>query len=184
MKNGNAQRRRRWPSCQNAIAGADRDRRPRSASRQLPEKPAWVWLGHLEIVVIEADDAEAERHAQHDPHIGVGQVGPQQRRRPRCRTGSSARPWSACRSWSPDATCGPSARIGWPLPCCSAQHVDDRRAEQEHEHRRGHHRAAGAERDVAKHVEERERVRKMRSANKASAINLATAVRPRAACSG
>ena len=54
--------------------------------------------------------------------------------------------------------CGPSVRIGWPLPCRSAQLVDDHRPEQEHEHQRGDHRAAGADRDVAEHVEDSENV--------------------------
>ena len=34
--------------------------------------------GHLEIVVVEADGAEAQRHRQHGPDIEIGQVGPQQ----------------------------------------------------------------------------------------------------------
>ena len=37
-----------------------------------------------------------------------------------------------------------------------AQHVDDRTAEQEHEHQRGDDGAAGAEREVAEHIEERQ----------------------------
>ena len=42
------------------------------------------------------------------------------------------------------------------LALLEAQHVDDRAAEQEHEHQRGDHRAAGAEGDVAEDVEERD----------------------------
>ena len=41
------------------------------------------------------------------------------------------------------------------LALAQPQMVDDPGPEQEHEQRAGHHRAAGAEGDVAKHVEER-----------------------------
>ena len=50
------------------------------ASRALPEKPEMRLLGDLEIVVVEADRAEAERHQQHHPDIDAAEVGPQQRR--------------------------------------------------------------------------------------------------------
>ena len=49
--------------------------------------------------------------------------------------------------------CGPSVRIGWPLPCSEPQLVDDHGPEQEHEDERRDHRPAGAERDVAEDVE-------------------------------
>ena len=39
------------------------------------------------------------------------------------------------------------------LALAQAQMVDDPGPEQEHEHQRGDHRAAGAERDVTEHVE-------------------------------
>ena len=63
--------------------------------------------------------------------------------------------------------CGPSLRIGWPLPCSQPQVIDDPRAEQEHEDERGDHRAAGAERDVAEHVERGRTCQRTRKANKA-----------------
>src|SRR3546814_11391217 len=36
-------------------------------------------LGDLQIVVIEADRAEAQRHQQLDPHVDAEDVGPEQR---------------------------------------------------------------------------------------------------------
>jgi hypothetical protein len=39
--------------------------------------------------------------------------------------------------------------------------VDDPRPEQEHEHQRGHHRAAGAHREVTEHVEHGKRAGKI-----------------------
>jgi hypothetical protein len=56
--------------------------------------------------------------------------------------------------------CGPSARIGWPLPCRSAQRIDDRGPKDEDDQRRGDQRAAGAEGDVAEDVEGRDLVGK------------------------
>ena len=37
-------------------------------------------LGDLEVVVVEADRAEADGHEQHDPDVGAAEIGPQQRR--------------------------------------------------------------------------------------------------------
>ena len=54
--------------------------------------------------------------------------------------------------------CGPSARIGWPLPCFTLQRRDDLRPEHEHEQDRGHGRPAGPEGDVAEDVEDLELV--------------------------
>ena len=68
------------------------DRQPRLAG-----EAEMRLLGDLQVVVVEADRAEAERDQQHDPDIDAGEVGPQQRRADDAATGSSARPWSACR---------------------------------------------------------------------------------------
>ena len=130
-------------------------------SRSAPAKPVVGLLRHLQIVVVEADQrrSRASRRARSRRRGCAGwptaAVDDQ-----RCRAGSSARPWSACRSWR-RCDCGPSARIGWPLPCLRRSLSMIARAEQEHEDQRGHHRAAGAERDVAEHVEERERAGKV-----------------------
>ena len=110
--------------------------------------------GDLEIVVVEADRAEGERDAEHDPDIAVGRIGPQQRRRPRCPSRIISPPMVGVPFLVTRCDCGPSVRIGWPLPCCSAQLVDDPRPEQEHEDQRRDHRAAGADGDVAEDVED------------------------------
>ena len=120
LKNGNRQRGR-----ERAAAEA-RDARSRPATRddRLDEQASaageagMASAGDLEIVVVEADDAEAERHAEHDPDVGVGRIGPEQRGERRGRTGSSARPWWACRSWSRGAIAG--RRRGSAGPCPGA----------------------------------------------------------------
>ena len=73
-------------------------------------------LGDLEVVVVEADQrrSRASRRAR-SRHRGC-RDRPRAASRRGCPRGSSGRPWSACPSltrW----LCGPSARIGWPLPC-------------------------------------------------------------------
>ena len=60
--------------------------------------------------------------------------------------------------------CGPSARIGWPLPCRTRSESMMRRAEEEDQQRRGDQRAAGAEGDVAEDVEDRELHRRIQRA--------------------
>ena len=86
------------PSCDSAKQAAARDDgldgKPRAAGKSVMGLPR-----HLQVVVVEADQPEAERHAEHDPDIGIGRIRPQQRSRRPGRTGSSGRPWSACRSW-------------------------------------------------------------------------------------
>ena len=111
------------------IARARSRRRPRSAprapSRVRPAKPCMGLLGDLQVIVVEADRAEAERHHEHDPDIGVGGFAH-----------SSVETTMPDRIISPPMVgvpflvtrcdCGPSVRIGWPLPW-RAQQVDDRR---------------------------------------------------------
>ena len=77
-------------------AGGDRDdgfdRQPQRAA-----EARGGLLRHLQIVVIEADQAEAERHARARSRRRGCAGWPTARSTPRCRAGSSARPWSACR---------------------------------------------------------------------------------------
>ena len=60
------------------VAGHQRDRRL-DQQAQLAAEAGRRLLRHLEVVVIEADEAETERHRQHDPDIGIERVGPQHR---------------------------------------------------------------------------------------------------------
>ena len=91
-------------------------------------------LGDLQIVVVEADHAETERHPQHDPHVRIGGLAhssvettmPDRIIRP---------PMVGVPALVMMCDCGPSVRIGWPLPCSEPQAVDDGRPEQEHEQR-------------------------------------------------
>ena len=136
------------------------------ASRVRPEKPLVALLGHLQIVVVEADEAEAERHRQHDPDIGIERIGPQHGRDH--QPGQDHQPAHGRRALLGDQMrLRPVAADRLALALAQPQIVDDPGPEQEHEQRAGHHRAAGAERDVAEHVEGRERSWRNRSANKA-----------------
>ena len=52
--------------------------------------------------------------------------------------------------------CGPSLRIGWPLPCFTLSSEMMRRPEQQDEQQGGEDRRAGARRLIAEHVEGRD----------------------------
>ena len=116
-------------------------------------------LGDLQIVVIEADRAEAQRHQQHHPDIDAGDVGPQQRRDDDAR--QDHQPAHGRRAGLLEMRLRPvgADRLALALP--DAQRVDDRRAEDEDDQRRGDQRAAGAEGDVAEDVEDRDLVREI-----------------------
>ena len=153
------------------VAGGQRDHRF-DQQPQLAGEAAMGLLRHLQIVVVEADEAEAERHREHDPDIGIERIGPQQRRDH--EAGQDHQPAHRRR-----ALLGDQMRLRavgadrLALALAQPQMIDDPGPEQEHEQRARHHRAAGAEGDVAKHVEERrgrrqnrERCWKARSASK------------------
>ncbi len=110
-------------------------------------------LRHLQIVVVESDKAKTQRHRQHDPDIGIGGIGPQQRRHH--QPGQDHQPAHRRRALLGDQmrrrTVG-ADRLALALP--QPQMIDDPGAEQEHEQRARHHRPAGAEGDVAEDVEE------------------------------
>ncbi len=117
-------------------------------------------LRHLQIVVVEADQAEAERHRQHDPDIRVARIGPEQGRDDDAE--QDHQPAHGRRAGLGDEMrfrAVGADRLALALP--HAQMVDDPGAEHEHEHQRGDHRAAGAHREVAEHVEDRERAGKI-----------------------
>ena len=122
-----------------------------SSSRIRLEKPDARAPRHLEVVVVEADGAVAERHAQHDPDVRVAQVGPQQRRH--SHAGDDHEAAHGRRADLGRCVFGPSSRIGWPLPCLTRKQVDDAGSEQHHEQQRGEDGAAGAEGDVAENVQ-------------------------------
>ena len=50
--------------------------------------------------------------------------------------------------------CGPSARIGWPLPCLARSQRMNNGPEQQADEQRGRGRRTGAEADVADEVED------------------------------
>ena len=84
---------------------------------------------------------------------------------------------------------GPSARIGWPLPCFEPQRRDDHRPEEEHEQQPGRRRAERAERQIAEQIEDARRRAKDRPARSASrfpnvAFRRTRIVRASAATSG
>ena len=85
------------------------------AEARLAGKALVRLLRHLEIVVVEADGAETERHQQHRPRHR------RWKDRPRAATTDDARedhqPAHGRRAGLLEMVCGPSARIGWPLPC-------------------------------------------------------------------
>ena len=125
-------------------ASSSRRRRAAEAGRGL--------LGHLQIVVIEADEAEAERHRQHDPDIGVERIGPEQGRHH--EPGQDHQPAHGGRALLGDDVrlrAVGADRLALALP--QPQMIDDPGAEQEHEQRAGDDGAAGAEGDVAEHVQ-------------------------------
>ena len=118
-------------------------------------------LRHLEVIVVEADRAEADRDEQHDPDIGALEIGPQQRRAMSperiIRPPIVGVPFLVRR-----CEAGPSARIGWPLPCLRRSAEMTAGTKEEHEEQRRRRRAGGAKGDITKDVERAEQVRVVR----------------------
>ena len=135
------------------VTGGERDDRLEQQAQAAAEAGRGL-LGHFQIIVIEADEAEAERHREHDPDIGIERIGPEQGRDH--EPGQDHQPAHGGRALLGDdvrlRTVG-ADRLALALP--QPQMIDDPGAEQEHEQRAGHDGAAGAEGDVAEHVEER-----------------------------
>ena len=114
----------------------------------------------FQIVVVETDEPETERDPQHDPDVGIGGVRPQQRRHQHARQDHQA-------AHGRRAGLGDDVRLRTigtnrlALALQQAQPIDDGLAEQEDKEQRGDHRSAGAEGDVAKHVEDGNLVRQI-----------------------
>ena len=117
-------------------------------------------LRHLEIVVVEADRAEADRDEQHDPDIGALEARPQQRRGEQAEQDHQA-------AHRRRALLGEKVRrrpVGadrLALALLEAQRRDDHRAEEEDQEQPGRRRAERAEREVAEQVEERRNMREV-----------------------
>ena len=129
--------------------GLDREPHPsREAAMGLPR--------HLEIIVVEPDQAEAERHREYDPDIRIARIGPQQRRdddaeqHHQAAHGRRAGLGDQMRFWAVGAD-----RLALALP--DAQMIDDPGAEHEHEHQRRDHRACRPHRQIAEDIEDRQR---------------------------
>src|SRR4051794_30309389 len=114
-------------------------------------------LGDLEVIVIEADQAEGERHPEYDPDVRVEWIGPKHRGDDEARQDHQP-------AHSRRAALGDEMRLRavvadrLALALAYPEHVDERAAEQEHEHQRGDDGAAGAKGDVTENVEQRDLV--------------------------
>ena len=122
---------------------------------QAPGEALVGLLRHLEVVVVEADHAEADGHEQHDPHIAARRVGPEQRRDDEAREdhqaahGGRARLGEEVRLRAVEAD-----RLA--LALLQPQRRDDRRPEKEDEESSGRRRADRAERQVTEQVQRAE----------------------------
>ena len=141
-----------------------------SARRAVPENPLTAAPGHLQVVVVEADRAEAERDEQHRPRHRGWSDWPTAASTPRSPARIISPPMVGVPCFLDMWLAGPSSRIGWPLPCLKRRWMITG-PEQEHEQRR-HDRAAGAERDVAKHIEDRKSGRSIRRAGNRTCVTV------------
>ena len=117
-------------------------------------------LGDLKIVVVKSDQAETQRHAEHDPDVRIHRVRPQDGRDQ--HAGQDHQPAHRRRAlFGDEMRLRPVGADRLALALLQAQQVDDRPAEQKHEHQRGDDGAAGAEGNVTKDVEERDLVGKL-----------------------
>ena len=107
---------------------------------------------HLQVVVIKADGAVADRHAQHDPDVGVAEVRPQQRRDD--DAGDDHEPAHGRRADFGEVRLGAVVADRLPLALLDAQQIDDAGPEQHDEQQRGEDGAAGAEGDVFENVQD------------------------------
>ena len=154
LKNGNTseRRERHMPELDQRNASEPRndgfDAHPRAAGKSIMRL-----FRDLQIIVIEADHAEAERDPKHHPDIGIGRVCPQKRRDQ--HAGQDHQPAHRRRAGLGDnvrfRTVGADRLT---LALQEPQMIDDVLTEQKDEKQRGDDRAAGAERDVAEHVED------------------------------
>ena len=115
-------------------------------------------LGELEIVVGEADQPVAQGDDQHDPDIAVAQVRPEQRGRGQRQQDQHAAHGGRA-LLGQQVALGPVQADRLALALLPLQPADQGRADQEADQERRHHRAAGAEGDVADDVEGADLVR-------------------------
>ncbi len=148
------------PDNRHRIAGHKRDR----AFEREPQPPGDAFmrlLRHFEIIVVEADETEADHHEKHDPDIAAREIGPKQSRNDEARQNHQAahgrrallRHEMRLRAVGAD-------RLA--LALFEPQGGDAARAEEEYEEQRRRGGAAGPEGDVAKQIERTEQMRKIR----------------------
>ena len=108
-------------------------------------------LGHLGVIVREADQAEGHGHEQHDPDVSIVEPRPEQGRgQQRADDQQSAHGGCACLDKVPLGTVA-TDRLA--LALTAAQHVDQRSAKEKAKDQRGHEGPACPERYVAEQVE-------------------------------
>jgi hypothetical protein len=109
-------------------------------------------LRDLEVVVVEADGAEAHGHQDDGPHIGVGEVRPQKGRDQHARDDHEpAHGGRAALRQQMRLRAVLADRL--PLALLEAEQRDDRRSEPEHEQNGRRRGAARPKRDVTEDVE-------------------------------
>ena len=137
--------------------GDDRDaafeRQPQPAGKALVRL-----LGDLEIIVIEADETEADRDEQDDPDIAALEIGPEQRRDD--EAGEDHQAAHRRRAlFSQKMRLRPVLADRLALALLEPQSRDDARPEEEDEEQRRRCRARSAERDVAEQIQRAENMR-------------------------
>ncbi len=125
------------------------DREPRA-----PGKARMRATGDLEVIVVEPDRAETDRHQQHDPDINVLQVRPEQGRHE--QAGEDHQAAHGRRALLHEMRLRPVDADRLAHALLQPQRGDDGGAEPEYEQERGRRRHPGAEGDVAQHVEDAE----------------------------
>ena len=116
LKNGrnSVVSRRRLARCRTGTSPRPRPATDCQKYFQRAIRPLEFFFDQLQVVVVEADQAERERDAEHDPDEAVATGRPTAACSRRWRRGSARRPWSACRPWR-NAIFGPSSRTTWPI---------------------------------------------------------------------